>query len=390
MSDGCSTTHLDCESRSHGNRVLLTCACGCGQEFTRARKEVNLNGLNFLSREHHHAYRTRTYLEEMCGPYLGLVTEYLDGTARLRYRNISDVRTAICPLFLYLSEHGVASIEDVKPKTITQYLTWANEVGYRNAAHDISCLSVFFSWTITEGHRKGGNPVITKMHGHRRKHRLPRPYTPEEMDYIWSLLLQRGNARLRAVTAIGEEAGLRIGEICRLKVTDVDLVQQRLFVGLPNETSRERNALFSDKARTYIAEWLEARDPECGHSYLFHNSLGDPLKVETLHREFGRTLCTIYCGRVVNEAGLEKWSTHRLRHTMASNLVSSGAEVATVMQAGGWRNYESMTGYASVDVARARKGYDEAMQRAREQKQSPTRMTILTPEELLRRRRKIA
>lgn len=390
MSDGCSATHLDCESRGHVNRVLLTCDCGCGQDFARAKTDVNLSGLNFLSREHHHAYRTRTYLEEMCGPYLGLVTEYLDGTARLRYRNIRDVRTAICPFFLYLTEHSITSIEEVKPRTITQYLKWANEVGYRNAAHNISCLSVFFNWTITDGHRKGGNPVITRMHGRRRKHRLPKPYTPEEMDYIWSLLLQRGNARLRAAAAIGEEAGLRIGEICRLKVEDIKLVQQRIFVGLPNKTSRERYALFSDKANKYIAEWMKERDPECGHSYLFHNSLGDPLKIAALQREFGRTLCRTHRGRVVNEVGLERWSTHRLRHTMASNLVSSGAEVTTVMEVGGWRTYECMAGYASVDVARARKGYDEAMRRAREHKESPTRMKILTPEELLRRHRKIA
>jgi integrase/recombinase XerC len=174
--------------------------------------------------------------------------------------------------------------------------------------------------------------------------------------------------------------------ICRLRVTDVDVVRQRIFVGLPNKANRERWALFSDKTKRYFIEWMTERSPTRGHDYLLHNTLGNPLQISTLTNEFNRTLCKTYEGKTVNETGFDKWSTHRLRHTMASNLVSAGADAATVMAAGGWNSYEAMANYARVDVEVARRGYDEAMRRAKETRHySPSRKS-LTPSELLQRR----
>jgi site-specific recombinase XerD len=130
---------------------------------------------------------------------------------------------------------------------------------------------------------------------------------------------------------------------------------------LPNKTSRERYALFSDNAKRCIEAWLEERNEDCGHDFLFHNSMGKPLTKQVLHHEFRRTVCKTYDGKVIHEDGLDSWSTHRLRHTMASDLVSGGADISSVMEAGGWRSYDCMAGYAQVDVERARKGSSRAM-----------------------------
>jgi integrase/recombinase XerC len=321
-------------------------------------------------------------MREMFGPYQGIVKQYLDGVTAVRPRQVGGVRTSLGPFFLFLAEHGIESLESVNPKTMTKYLVWSRDTGYKNAAHNISVLSVFFKWAKAHGHRRGGNPVITKMHGEPRKHRLPRPYSREQRDLIWEILRVRGSTRLRAAMAIGEEAGLRIGEICRLKLEDVDRVRQRLFVGLPVKTNREREALFSDDGARYIREWLEERQLDCGHDYLFHNSQGKPLKEAALSREFRRVVCKTYKGKVMHDEGLESWSTHRLRHTMASDLLAGGADIAVIMEAGGWRSPECMAGYAQVDWARARKGYDEAMRKAREPKAKLT-VTTMTPKEFL-------
>jgi integrase/recombinase XerC len=179
------------------------------------------------------------------------------------------------------------------------------------------------------------------------------------MDFIWRLADERGNSRIRAVLAIGEEAGLRLGEICRLREKDVDLEGRRLFVRLPNKTDCERWALFSDKTAQSLQEWISERDKYCGHELLFHNSLGGPLFPETLHRECCRTFSRTYGGKEINSVGLDAWSTHRLRHTMASNLASGGASIPTIMGAGGWRSVSSMMVYTKSDEAKARRGYDD-------------------------------
>src|SRR6202044_1224569 len=102
------------------------------------------------------------------------------------------------------------------PKTITEFISWSDEVEYKNAAHNISVLSGFFKWANRHGYRSSASPVVPKFHGKKRPHYLPRPYTAEEMDFIWRLARERGSSRVRAMLAIGEEAGIRLGEICRL------------------------------------------------------------------------------------------------------------------------------------------------------------------------------
>jgi integrase/recombinase XerC len=384
-------TYLSCSAECWYRRflkgnLLRKCACGCGKDVLRGCKKANVTRRVFFSQLHQVEYCKNKYLAETCGAFRDIFDEYANGFARLHYRNPNYVRSTVCPLFLFLTERGIASIEDVTSKTITEFLVWAARSGHRNVLHDISAVSTFFKWAVAEGRRKAANPVIGLMHRAPKKHYVPRPYETNDLDLMWRLLHERGNSRLRLAAAIALESGLRIGEICRLRLTHVDVVRQRLFVALPNKTNCERWAFFGDKTKRLFMEWMTERNPSCGHDHLFHNKLSEPWTVRALGREFGQTLCKIYDGEAINEVGFDKWSTHRLRHTMASNLVSAGADAATVMAAGGWKSFEPMTGYARVDHEVARRGYDEAMRRAQEKKHHAPSRRSLTFSELLQRK----
>jgi site-specific recombinase XerD len=361
----------------------VVCGCGCGEEFQRRKSDVNPGDLNYVSVQHAGAHRSRIYLEDTCGPFLGIVTEYLDGFATHHYKNLGTIRAGVCPFILFLNERGITNLERVTSKTITEFIAWSEEVEYKNAAHNISVLKGFFQWANRHGYRTSSCPVVPKFHGKKRPQYLPRPYPAEEMALIWRLANERGNSRVRAVLAIGEEAGLRLGEICRLREQDIDLEGRRLFVRLPNKTDCERWAPFSEKAARYIAAWRLDRDENCDHNSLFHNSVGGSPLPETMHRELCRTFCRAYAGETIHSEGLDEWSTHRLRHTMASNLASGGASIATIMGAGGWRSVSSMLIYTKNDEGRARRGYDEAMRRANEQADVGTSKRVLSLDEFL-------
>jgi integrase/recombinase XerC len=220
---------------------------------------------------------------------------------------------------------------------------------------------------------------------------MPRPLETEQLDLTWRLLGERGNARLRLAGAIALEAGLRLGEICRLRREDVDLRRQRRFVRLPTKGKRERYAFFSELTKLYYGEWMAERKPQDpDDNHLLHNTRGLPCTVQSLGHEFSRVPCKTFHGKQVNADGFEKWSTHALRHTMASNLVSAGADAATVMAAGGWRTYEAMCGYARVDAEVAHRGYEEAMKRARDKKHQNPRKRSLSLSEFLELKRKVA
>jgi integrase/recombinase XerC len=374
--------------RMNRGEILFTCDCGCGEKFYRRGKRENMHGLYFLNPQHQGAYFGNKYLDETCGPFRGIVDEYLKGFASLHYQDLGDVRTAFGSFFSFLNEHHVESLDDVKPKIVTQYLSWAKNLGRLSVPRTIARISVFFDWMIAEERREAANPVLGQIHGFRQKKRLPRPLDANQLDFTWQLLQQRGNARLRFATAIGEESGLRIGEVCNLRIGDVDPLQQTVFVRLPNKTKTERSTFFSDKTKQYFSEWMEERNPNCDHDHLLHNTLSDPLSGWTLTEEFKRTLCKTYEGKKIHDIGLDKWSFHRLRHTMASNLVAGGADAAAVMKCGGWKTFDAMAGYARVEDDLSRRSYNEAIRRAQNQKQSEPPKRTITPTELLERRNK--
>src|ERR1700722_7212055 len=106
--------------RKRGRKVELTCACGCGTIFYRYRNKIRYNR-NYFSRQHQASFERGEYLQEQCGPYLGLVTGYLEGAARQRYRNVRGVGNSISPFFRYLCAQCIGSIQEVEASTITAF-----------------------------------------------------------------------------------------------------------------------------------------------------------------------------------------------------------------------------------------------------------------------------
>ena len=375
----CVACSPECYKRCQLDGSLrLTCGCGCGSEVRRASIRRNRGGLVFLSQKHRDDYWRNTHLAETCGTFLPLMKEYLESFAAVHYRSLRTARKTIPRFLLFLNEQGVQSLEDVTPRTISGFISWIAATNRKLSTSCISTISVFFKWAISVDLRKGANPVIGLIHHAPKKKRLPRPYSRQQLTNIWDLLHERGNARLRFAAAVAEESGLRISEICNLRLEDIDLESRRLFVRLPNKTMTERRALFSTKTVRFFHEWMSGRDPNTRHNHVITNMIGGPPSHQSLRDEFKRTLCKTFRGQTVHEVGLESWSTHRLRHTMASNLASAGADLATVMAAGGWVDTDSMAGYVEIPVERVQRGYEEAMRNAREARQStPTTSGIL-------------
>jgi integrase len=244
----------------------------------------------------------------------------------------------------------------------------------------LSCITTFFNWLQATGRWTTGNPVNSFLHRQKKPKRLPRPLSAEELKLAWELLGERGDARLRLAFAIGEESGMRIGKICRLRVSDVDAAGHRLFVRLPNKTDTERYSHFGPKTAKYLTEWLAERDASCETNSLIYNyaKSKNPFNTNTLGIAFNRVLRKDYEGKS-HERGFEKWSTHRLRHTMGTNLAAGGADAAVIMAAGGWVEPDTMAGYVKVNPVQAKRSYEEAMRRAEQQHREAPKTRILTP-----------
>lgn len=381
---------LCCSSDCYSNRIYydggqkMTCRCGCGKEFSRKYKA---DKPAFSSNKCHARYKVEKNLAS-CGSFRPLVEEYLDGVGKIRYRDTKRARVALCSFFRYLNERAITNLDEVTSPLITAYLSWASDAGHSSIGETISYITTFFSWLICEGRREKGNPVLSNFHMPPKKKRKPRPLTDEQLDFTWQILQERGGARLRFAVAIASEGGLRGGEICNLRIEDVNITRQTAFVRLPNKTNVERTAHFGEETKKYFLEWMAERNPLCSHDHVLHNTRGSNwMTINSLIRHYNRVLLKEFNGKKINESGWDRWSGHRLRHTMATKLAAGGADGSTIMELAGWTDLNSARGYVETSEEKVRDGYRRSMRVARDLKSAEPRRQTLTAADVLNRKR---
>jgi integrase/recombinase XerC len=196
-----------CWVKIHQRSETYVCACGCGTEFFAANKEKrNKRSDRFVNEKHYGAYLKEQHLQARAGDFLPVIREFLNGFAKRHYGEYYTFGK-IATFFEYLLTEGVTDLEDVTPRTVTQYLIWAAKADYLNAGRNIPFVATFFHWAIASGLRKSANPVISLLHKQKQPKRSPRPLLDEELEFAWELLNTRGNARLRLAAASQRKLG---------------------------------------------------------------------------------------------------------------------------------------------------------------------------------------
>jgi type 1 fimbriae regulatory protein FimB len=213
------------------------------------------------------------------------------------------------------------------------------------------------------GRYKGLNPIQPRMHRVAKPERVPRPLTDQAMAWVWRTLDKHGTLQQKLAVALGEEAGLRISEVCNLRISDIDMQGRRIFVRVPNKIDSERWALFHMKTSKLLCQWLRKRNPECGHDFLFVNARNRPLTLNRLAEQLRRVLAggkPEPPGSNLAEAP-DYFTFHRLRHTLASRLANKGLDPAVIMDILGWKSYRMVQQYVRLQPQRVRKLYEGAM-----------------------------
>ena len=118
--------------------------------------------------------------------------------------------------------------------------------------------------------------------------------------------------------------GLRVSELCALKLTDLQLSERKgLLTVRSGKGKKQRQVPLNHKARQSLAEWLATRPGETER--LFSGQRGEPVTPRIVQR---------VVERYSELAGLPELTPHVLRHTLAKNLLESGVtmeKVATLL-----------------------------------------------------------
>jgi len=226
----------------------------------------------------------------------------------------------------------------------------------------VAALKTFFDFLAEEsGDLSWPNPVRFKRHAGKRPRALPRDLRDEDIERVWEVIV---SARDRAWFALMVRAGLRVGEVVDLKLSDVLSPaegERPARLRVCGKGGKERMVLLSADAYAVLETWLQAR-PATEDPHVFLNGRGQPLRANGLQwllHQYGQ------------QVGLDL-TPHRLRHTFARQLTEAGMPITSLGKLLGHAQITTTQIYtAGADPALAQ-AYQTAMSRLVEMMPAPS------------------
>lgn len=154
--------------------------------------------------------------------------------------------------------------------------------------------------------------------------------------------------RDRLILALLYSSGLRVSEIVKIKITDIDLVERTLRIR--GKGDKDRIVLFDEDTKLLIMEHIQNNNSDT--EYLFVNRQNKPLSPRYIQ---------MMIKKYAEEIGINKKVTpHILRHSFATHLLKNGVDIRAIQQLLGHTNLSTTQIYTSVDMETLKNLYDNA------------------------------
>jgi site-specific recombinase XerD len=183
--------------------------------------------------------------------------------------------------------------------------------------------------------------------------RLPKPL-PRHLkdDQVSRLLAVITDVRDRAMFMLMLRCGLWVQEIADLTVDAVDYQRKQIFVS-KGKGSKDRIVYVSEDARSALLAYLSKRSTKGKSLFLVQKGTmkGQPLSVRGIQKRMEYYAC---------KSRLNV-SCHRLRHTMATQLLNADADLATIQDLLGHGQITTTQRYCWIANLKVQRDYYKAM-----------------------------
>ena len=277
-------------------------------------------------------------------------TQYLKLEKNLSPNTYDAYLTDLEKLLLYLDTSGIDPLE-VTLENLQHFMAGLHDVGIhpRSQARILSGVKSFFRFLVIADYRKDDPAEL--LEGPKIGFKLPEVLTVEEIDRIIDMVDMGKNEgqRNRAILETLYSCGLRVSELCNLKLSDLYLDEG--FIKVEGKGSKQRLVPISQRAIQEINWWLEDR---------IAGKIKEGYEDFVFLARWGKNISRIMVFHLIKElaekAGIKKSiSPHTFRHSFATHLLEGGANLRAI---------QAMMGHESIATTEIYTHIDRSMLRA--------------------------
>lgn len=245
----------------------------------------------------------------------------------LKLKNYSEntIKNYSCQVEMFLKTQAGSYTEPAKinEQAIKTYLL---QFRTRNAmCHSISALKLFYTKTVKQPFK------FKYIEYPRTEKKLPKII---EKQYLLDSIAKIINTKHKAIIALAYSTGMRVSEVCNLKMADID--SKRMIITIRQSKGRkDRIVGLSEKILEILRIYYSEYKPK---EYLFNGQFD----VQYSHTS---------CNQIVKKYLGKEYHFHLLRHSNATALLEAGTDLRIIQKHLGHASSKTTEVYTHVSTA---------------------------------------
>lgn len=270
----------------------------------------------------------------------------------------------LAPAHPETSVRNAPPIQQIDHLTIREWLATLHTAQKKKSsvARKLAALRTFFQFLVREGLLELNPAKLVSTP--RLEKRLPKHLSIEEaIKFIETPDVETDlGKRDRAMLELLYATGTRVSELTKLNLRDIDFHNK--LIRVTGKRRKERIVPFGDPAGDALKDYLAVRDRFLNAAPI---TLRDPEAVFLNYQ--GTRITPRSVGRMVEKyiqicAGMHDISPHALRHSFATHLLDSGADLRDIQELLGHARLSTTQIYTHVSMEKLIEVYDKAHPKA--------------------------
>ncbi len=239
----------------------------------------------------------------------------------------------------FLSKKGITTPSQITIDNLEEFKKMLESQNYtpKSISRKINSIRTFFKYLISQ-------KAITENPAEKLSHpkfetKPPRVLT--EMEYRALRDVSRSDIRLYSIVEILLQTGIRIGELTRLRKSDIKQTKDGKISYLqiePFGSHPERKVPLNNSAKRALDEYLKIR-PKTNSDVLFVTKTGNPLLVRNIRTSIDRAF---------ERAGIKDAKVNDLRNTFIAHHLANGVSLVTVSKLVGHKRLSTTEKYLNI------------------------------------------